>query len=68
MKKTVFLALRNTVAILLLVAGVAGILLPIIPGFPLILAAAFIADFPKKKRLLSEFQSRFNKLKKRAIS
>lgn len=44
--------LRNTLAAVCLLIGVAGLFLPFIQGIAMIVLAVFIADFEAKERLL----------------
>lgn len=54
---------RNTKAVLLIAAGTIGILLPIVPGFPLMIMGANLfqpADSRLLQRFLADYRKRFN--------
>jgi uncharacterized membrane protein YbaN (DUF454 family) len=47
---------RNSVALLCLASGIAGLFLPFLQGIALILLAVAVADFEAKERLLERYR------------
>ena len=63
--------MRILVAVILLVFGVLGIVLPVLPGIPFLIAFLYVSGLLKREkflRLVKKYQGRRNSLQRKVVS